>query len=221
MNTQGKLLISAFIVILLGIVLIQPIADDVEEVSVYSIVVTNETVALSNVLATVSNETLILYNSSYGNLTYFNISSITEIRNMSSDVITTAECNITLATGAVKCNVTVTDDSNVTYWDYIYVSGNIGTLANTDEILSLDALRNESSTDITGWCNFTISTGGLACNNTGSFTGYADYQYDTDLYVRSRAARTILNLTILFFALFVLVIAAGFTWKALKEAGVI
>ena len=222
MENQMKLLMSAFVVILIGVALIQPIADEIEQVKTRSINPLNETLTLSGVTGTIVNESLTMTNGTAHNLTGTLVNDqllgFTEIRNTSMQDVTGA-CNITLISGAIACNFTGYPAD--LFFDYTYTGSRTGTLANTDEILSLDALRNITSENILGFCNFTISTGGLVCNNTKSATAYADYQYDTDQYVRSGSARTILTLTVLFFALFILTIGVGFTWKALKESGII
>ena len=219
-NNQSKLLFSAFVVIIIGISLIQPISDDIEQVSTYSNIIINESVTLSNVLVSVVNESIVLTDGVTGTLANTNVSVVTEVRNETSNIITTS-CNVTDSTGGILCAAEATNASNQTYFDYTYVTGKTGTLLNTDEIFSLDALRNITSDDLIGACNFTIRTGGLVCNNTLSFLAYADYQYDTDQYVSSGAARTLLTLTTLFFALAILAIGVGYAWKSFKEGGVI
>jgi len=216
-NSHGRFLITAFIAILIGVVLIQSIGNNVERVKLSSYTTTNETVTLSNVLTSLTNESLVLTGGKTGTLANYNISTVTEIRNASSNVMT-AECNVTFSTGGVVCNTTATDNANQTYFDYTYVSGKTGNLAETDEIISLDALRNVTSRNILGWCNITLTTGALVCNNTLSFTCYADYQYDTDEYVASTAARTLLTLTVLFFAIAILLVGVGFVWKSFRES---
>ena len=91
----------------------------------------------------------------------------------------------------------------------------------TAQILSITAIRNVTSAAILGYCNVTLSTGGLVCNNTYNATGYIDYNYEPDTYVRSGAARTILTLTILFFAIAILAVGIKYAWDALKENNLI
>jgi len=68
------------------------------------------------------------------------------------------------ATTDTVTNETVTmDAANVT-----------ATLAN-NHVTTLSALRNITSNDLLGYCNITLSTGGLVCNTTTSNTIYADY----------------------------------------------
>lgn len=220
-NSHGKLLFSAFIVIIIGVALIQPIGDDVERVKLSSYSVDNESVILSNVLTSILNETLDLSagGGENGTLANSNISTVTAIRNGSGDVITT-DCNVTYQSGFVKCDIGPVNDSNISYFDYTHVSGKTGNLAETDEIITLEALRNVTSTDLLSECNITLSTGALVCNNTYSFVSYADYQYDTDTYVASGAARTLLTLTVLFFAVAILVVGIGYAVKSFREGGV-
>ncbi len=219
-NTQGKLLLAAFIVILLGIVLIQPIGDDVESVKTSSLSATNETLAFTTVTTDISNESQTnTGNASIGatyTLTYNDLSAFTAVRNQSATVVT-SDCNATLSSGVAVCNAT---NSTNLFFDYTYISGRTETLAN-DELIAVDALRNETSDDITGLCNVTLSTGGLVCNNTYSSVGYADYRYIPDNYVRSPAARTLLTITVLFFAIAVLILGITYAWSALKDSGVL
>jgi len=176
LESQGKLLFAAFFSILIGVVLIQPISNDIELAGVSSYSVTNESVTLTGTTGTITNETLNLTSGENGTLDHFNISAVTEIRNFSSTVITSG-CNVTYATGFVKCNLTVTDTTNRTYFDYTYVSGKTATLGN-DHLIAVSALRNVSSEDLLSFCNVTLRTGGLVCNNILSFTCYADYTYN-------------------------------------------
>ena len=107
----------------------------------------------------------------------------------------------------------------------VTISSGLGTLAN-DELISFDACRNSSMISIptTGnYCNVTLTSGAVSVN-PANFTdnlAFIGYTYEPDTYVHSSAARTILTLTILFFALFILAIGVGYAWKSLKEGGVI
>ena len=219
-NTQGKLLLTAFIIILLGIVLIQPIGDDVEVAKTASLSATNETLAFIAVTIDVSNESQAnTGNASIGatyTLTFDDLSAFTAVRNQSATVVT-SDCNATLIGGIILCNAT---NSTNLFFDYTYNIGRIETLTN-DELIGIDALRNETSDDITGWCNVTLSTGGLVCNNTYSSIGYADYRYTPDTYVRNSTARTLLTITVLLFAIAVLILGIAYAWNALKDSGVL
>ncbi len=215
-DNRMKLLFSAFIIILLGVVLIQPIADDIEKVKTGSITVLNETLNFVSVTAVISNES----QANIGNetipstytTTFDDLTVITEIRNESATIVT-SDCNETLLSGVFNCNAT---NSTNLFFDYTYISGRTDTLAN-DELISLDALRNITSENILGFCNVTLASGDLVCNNTYSATGFADYKYTPDNFVRSSTARTLLTLTILFFALFVLAMGIIFTVRSFKD----
>jgi len=214
-GTHGKLLITAFIIILLGVVLIQPVADDIEEVKTSSVTVTNETLTFDTTVSTISNQTINLTSNITGTLDFSDLVSLTALRNVSSENLL-GYCNITFATGALVCNNT----RNATcYADYTYVSHLSETLAN-DELLSVDALRNITSENLLGQCNATLITGVLICNNTHNRTGYADYKYEPDTYVHSAAARTLLTVTILVFAIAILAVGAGFVIAGFKQGGV-
>ena len=105
-NDRLSLLISAFIVIILGVVLIVPIGDDVELVKTASYSRENETVTLSSVGA------------STGTLEKDALLSFDALRNETSETLTSF-CNVTLSTGALKCNAT---GSTISYADYVYES---------------------------------------------------------------------------------------------------
>ncbi len=87
MENQMNLLISAFIVIILGVVLIVPIGDDVELVKTASFTVINESTGLTG---TLNNDELITFDA---------------CRNSTMDVILIGtHCNVTLANGVVYAN---------------------------------------------------------------------------------------------------------------------
>ena len=221
MSNQMKLLISAFMVLLLGVILIRPIADDIAKVSDSSISINNETLSFITLTTAIINESIIMLNDSNNNLSgtlnFDNLTILTEIRNVSAQVIT-GSCNVTFRTGGVVCNFTGYPAE--LFYDYTYISGRTETLAN-DEIISVSAMRNGTSpsASILAACNVTLSTGGLICDNTHHSVGLIDYTYTPDTFVRSSAARTILTLTILFFALLVLAVGIGFAIKSMKDAG--
>jgi len=219
-NTQGKLLFMAFFTILLGVVLIQPIGDDIELAKLSSITVTNETLSFTTVTTDISNESQTNTENSTASanytLTYNNLTAFTELRNQSATVVN-GLCNVTLSSGTLYCNET---NSTNLFSDYTYVSGRTETLAN-DEIISLDAIRNATSpsSSMLGHCNITLSTGSLICNNTHYYTGYCDYKYEPDTYVHSSTARVLLTNTSLFFAIAVLLVGIGFAIAAFKQSG--
>ena len=107
-NTHDKLLtllFSAFIVIILGAVLIQPIGDGVELTKVSSMNVSNESVTLSSGLGTLANDEL---------------SAFKGCRNSTGGIATIdLACNITLATGEIKVALENFSDS-LAYVDYRY-----------------------------------------------------------------------------------------------------
>ena len=98
---QGKLLFTAFIVILVGAVLIGTIGQSVEDVKVATNKVTNESHAVA---ATIT-------------LNYDELTAFDALRNTTAaDVI--GECNVTLGTGTLQCNATTSDST--WYADYTY-----------------------------------------------------------------------------------------------------
>lgn len=216
-SNQMKLLISAFMVLLLGAVLIRPIANDIDQVNTPSYDATNETLAFADSTTIVLNEsyTNIILPTIGVNFTVANddLASVQEIRNSSATVI---NCNVTLRAGFLSCNET---NSTAIFVDYTWISGKTVTLAN-DDVLTLTALRNVTSESIIGECNATFSTGALVCNNTHNGTGFADYTYEsTTGFIRSSTTRTLLTLVTLFFAITVLAIGIGFAVKSFKEGG--
>ncbi len=104
-NTHGKLLISAFIIIILGVVLIGPLADEVELVKTATFTNTNESVTLS---------------SGVGALDFDELVSVDACRNSSmSAVVVNIDCNITLASGVVAASQSNFTD-NILLVDYTY-----------------------------------------------------------------------------------------------------
>ena len=86
-ETHGKLLISGFIVILLGVILITPIGDDIELAKVGSRGIVNESVTISGGLGTLANDQLIAFSS---------------CTNSTANLIAVGDCNVTLITGEVS-----------------------------------------------------------------------------------------------------------------------
>ena len=188
MLSAAKLLFMSFITILLGVVLIQPIADDISTASDSSITVSNETLSFSSSTTAVSNETLAWVNATTAivnesvtmdegnitaNLTYNDLTTFTGLTNSTTNEDIIGFCNVTLATGALTCNFT---GSNAIFANYTYISGKTETFY-YDDLTALTAVRNISSQVITGYCNITLATGGLVCNNTYGRIGYGDYTY--------------------------------------------
>lgn len=218
MENQMKLLMSAFIVILLGVVLIQPIGDDVELAKIGSRTVLNESVSLSITTTDVANETNTLV-ANTTTLTNNYLTAITELRNITSEVVTTF-CNATLTTGVLVCNET---GSATIYAQYTFNDYSTGSLT-YDELNSFDACRNSTMSDILAGthCNVTLATGAVKVtyDNFTDNLAYIDYKYEPDTYVHSSAARTLLTILVLFFAIAILAIGIGFTVKSLKDSGV-
>ena len=220
LDTYGKYLMTAFVFILIGIILIQPLSNDVEKAKLSSITIINETLSFINANTIVTNESVTLSsidNGSTGNLAYDDLTVITELRNATpTSLVITSYCNVTLRSGAIQCNAT---GNTTAYADYTFISGQSETLTN-DEVLSLDEIRNSSATSaiMTTQCNITLFTGILLCNNTHNATGYCDYKYEPDDYVHSSGARTLLTMTILFFAIGILAIGIIYVTKSLRES---
>ena len=119
-ENQIKLLVSAFVAIIIGIVLLGVIADDVEQVQTSSFSVTNETVTMSAVKTLVANETLSLIqrwdggecrNESNGSLARLDPLGLIEmeIHNSTSGEIVTGDCNFSISNeglGLLNCNLT-------------------------------------------------------------------------------------------------------------------
>ncbi len=102
MENQMNLLISAFIVIILGVVLIVPIGDDVELVKTASFTVINESTGLTG---TLNNDELITFDA---------------CRNSTMDAILIGtHCNVTLANGVVSANA-LNFSNSLVFIDYKY-----------------------------------------------------------------------------------------------------
>ncbi len=217
--THGKLLLAAFMSILIGIVLIQLIADDIEQVSVSSINVPNETITFSSVTGTAINESVTMTASDFamtGSLAN-QLIAFTGIKNNSAEGRTiTSFCNITVDAGVMSCN---NSNSTTAFVNYTYISRRTGSLSQ-DDILSLTTLSNITSENIIGYCNLTAATGDLVCNNTRSNTAFATFDWEPDNVLQDGASRTILRTTMLFFAIAVLVLGIGFAIAAFKQSGV-
>jgi len=100
LSTNGKLLFGAFIVIILGLALIKPIADGINEKTTTQYDVSNETYT-SAVTLTLSHDELITF---------------TEMRNQTATEVD-GLCNATLSTGIFICNATASPNI---YIDYTY-----------------------------------------------------------------------------------------------------
>ncbi len=203
------ILVGVFVLLILGTILLGVIADDIESVSESTVTVANETLSFTTITTDVVNEAIIMTNGTIhnltGNLTFIDLTAITEIRNISAQIVT-GDCNVTLDSGFVGCNFTGYPAQ--LFFDYTYISGRSETLDN-DEVTTINFITNASlaSPDLTGFCNVTLSSGTLLCNNTMNSAGNIGYAYTPDNFVRGSAARSILRLTVLFFALFILAMA--------------
>ncbi len=221
-NTAGKLLISAFIVIMIGLALIQVVADDVELVKTSSYTSPNESVTLTVITSDIINETVTLSSvgASTGTLANNWLTVFTGLRNLTSENITSF-CNVTLSSGAIECNAT---GDTTAYADYTYNDYSTGALAN-DELISFDACRNSTMTDIDigVWCNVTLTSGAVKVeyDNFTDDLAYIDYVYESDTgYIRGSTSKTLITLVILFFAIGILAVGIGFAWKAFKDSDV-
>jgi len=228
-ETQGKLLFLSFFTILIGIVLIQPIANDIELAKVSLNTVLNESVSLTAVTQTITNESITLSlgppSNRSGTTTHNYVTSLTVLKNSTDsqdDIL--GFCNITLNVdaGTLRCN----DTGNFTaYATYTYNKYSTGSLSSDqDEWKSFDACRNNSMAAIsTGVdCNVSLNNGAVTVNydNFTTFSAYIDYKYEPDTYVYSSAARVLLTNTRLFFAIAVMIVGVGFAVLAFKQSGV-
>lgn len=217
--SMGKLLIMGFVTILIGVVLISPIGDDVALTRVGSRRVNNETISLSTIVGTSTNEsnTLVANTTTLANNL---LVALTALRNETAEIVTT-ECNVTLPTGVLVCNDT---GSATIYADYTYNAFRTGKTAN-DEVLSLDNCYNVTMQPILvdTHCNITLSSGDVKIEYDNVTTGNAhlNYTYEPDTYVQSATARSLLSLTILFFALAVMIVGAGMVIAGFKQGGIL
>lgn len=223
-ETHGKLLISAFIAILIGVVLIQPIGDDIELAKIGSRTILNESVALTITTVSVVNETVTLSAAdtpSTGTLANNYLTTLTALRNETGENLL-GFCNMTLATGALSCNAT---NSTTCYADYTYNDHSTGQLStDQDEWISFDACRNSTMIAILAdtHCNVTLATGAVRTeyDNFTDDLAYIDYKYEPDTYVHSSAARVLLTQTRLFFAIAIILVGIGFAVASFKQSGV-
>jgi len=225
-ETHGKLLIASFMTILLGIVLIQPIADDVESISTGQINIPNETVALSSVTGTVINESVTLnqstgaINRTIAQLANDQLITYDGLINATSEgTRITGFCNVSLSHGTLSCNGT---RDTAAFINYTYTGSRSGALSHTTgDIVSIASFLNVTSENIRGYCNMTLATGAIVCNNTKNGTGYCNYDYEPSDYIEDGTTRTLLGTTRLFFAIAVLIIGIGFAIAALKKSNLI
>lgn len=120
LSTNGKLLFAAFIVLIIGLALIRPIADSISEKTTTQYDVTNETYT-SAATITLSHDELIKF---------------TEMRNQTATEVN-GLCNSTLSTGILTCNTT---SSTNLYTDYTYEADNYLRSATERSILSISTL---------------------------------------------------------------------------------
>lgn len=84
-------------------------------------------------------------------------------------------------------------------------------ITDNDDLISVTGLRNITSEDITSFCNITLKTGIIQCNETESNTGYIDYNYYPDNYIKGNSAsRILMSLTII-------LIVMGFVFAIYKN----
>jgi len=231
-NTQGKLLIAAFMTILIGVVLIQPIADEIEDVSTGSRNIYNESVSLTITTTDVINESVTFSIYTHGanisinaTLVHNYVTALTNLKNESSagvdGVSLMGECNITLNAGDagfLSCNAT---NSTGAYANYTFRDVSTGTLT-YDELSAFNTCRNSTQYTISGTdCNVTLTNGNVRVtyDNFTDDTAYINYSYIPDNYVRGATSRTMLSTTRLLFAIFVMTLAAGFAYAAFKQSG--
>ncbi|KKN26857.1 hypothetical protein LCGC14_0870620 [marine sediment metagenome] len=120
---QGlKLLIMGFVTIIIGLVLIQVIADDVERVKIATIPIVNESLA-SGTTITLANDELTIFSG---------------LRNLTTQNIVITQCNSTLATGVLVCNSTKLEST--VNADYTYIPDNFVRDSTSRTILSLTIL---------------------------------------------------------------------------------
>lgn len=215
-----KFMLWSFILILIGVVLIDALATEIEYVKTTARTIENESISLTNATTNAINETVTMALAQAnvsklrnGTTAFYDVNSLSNIQNYSGANVT-AYCNFTLSTGVLWCNALATNGSSITV-NYTYVSGKTGTTA-FDDINSVTAIRNVTQGTITGACNVTTSSGAMSCNNTRGVTAYIDYQYDLDNRLDDATSRTILSTTLIFFAVAILLLGIAFGYKGVK-----
>lgn len=101
---------------------------------------------------------------------------------------------VALMSAAFNSINTTQNTENTTNETLTFTAQNTEYTAN-DDLIAVQRLVNATSTDITNYCNVTVSSGFLQCNETNSNTGYIDYTYYPDTYVKNTGARTLIGLS--------------------------
>ncbi len=208
MNKRGQgAIVSIAIGAIILVVILGAIFTFLADNSLNVQTVNNETLALNNKLQVISNESVTISAETgvvTGNMANNGLTVLTALRNWTSENIR-GFCNVTLNTGAIKCNTT---GNTTAFADYTFIMGREDTLAN-DDLTSLSAARNESSQNIINQCNITLATGDLVCNNTKSAIAYVDYSYQPTGFITSGITRTIVGLITVLLGLAILIFIIG------------
>lgn len=115
--------------------------------------------------------------------------------------------------GVKTASVNVSNESVTT-------SSGTGTTAN-DELIAIDQCRNASMVYIPvgAQCNATLASGTISIQESNFSDGvaYINYRYTPDTYVRDGTARTLLDTSLIFFAIAIMLIGVAMTVKGFKD----
>lgn len=214
-----KPVLMVFVVLVLGVVFAQVIADNqVANTELSSIF--NETVTLTQSLSTNTNETIESFTNRQAKVTDNGITSILFFGNVSNNT-NLASVTVGLSVNSTRSGeIIISGDKfpgpgpyNISYTHITEVTGSTG----QDDVVQVNFFGNVTiGTQITGInsgdeINITKSTGAISLSpaNFSAGTYNTSYNYEGDLYVSDTKSHTFLKLNTLFFILVLLAVAIG------------
>ncbi len=221
-----KIIISAFVAIIIGVVLLGDIADkQVANITLNNRV--NETLTITQTLTSIINETITSFSGGTARVANFGLVDVTFFGNKSFGTQTPG-INLTLHVNFTRSGTIIISQTNFTgpgpyNISYQYISSATGSL-DQDDVVTLSSFANASLGSTTaginiggtgGQINFTKA--GAISLSPGNFSAgsyNASYDYEGDLYVVDSKAYPFLKLIPLFFALVLLAIGIGATLQS-------
>ncbi len=223
-DKQLGILVSVFIIVTIGIVLLQATADSISETDDTPSI--NETIAITSTSFSVANETVTIAseiaqtgNISIVDLTFFGNSSV-NTNSVSFNI--SLHVNLSRA-GEINVDPTSFADGpyNITY---TYSSLGVGTTANDDITVVAYFGNSTVHTNLAGLAidsdvNWSSESGAIRINTLNFSDGNYEinYTYEGDMYVGNSAARSLLNLIVLFFAIGIMALAYIWVKKGLEQ----
>lgn len=215
---QLGIIIGGFIAILLGIILVDVIADNIEASRSLSNI-DNETITISSTDNTATNESILISTSGKGQTHNASVVGVTFFGNATNsthltDVVQGVEVNYTASGGII---VATDVFSNGTYnISYTYSTAGTGELGQ-DDVTAISYFGNgNTSTAVSGLeigdeVNVTKATGVLSVSTLNFTDGdyNVSYTYEGSLYVASSTSRTLLGLIVIFFVIGIVAIAVN------------